>query len=95
MGLSREEHNVLEVRMVDMCIYAEQSFEDHFYDCCEILRERNTQLTREDLLVVQLVLDPSHKEVDVLTGAYFERCLNIVTISPEILVLGASRHGRA
>ncbi len=34
--------------------------EDDFDDVDEILGERNTECTREDFLVIQLVLDPSH-----------------------------------
>ena len=52
--------------MVDVRIDSEQSLEDHLNDVHKVLREGNSQLAGEDLLVVELVLDPSHQEVNVL-----------------------------
>ena len=60
MGFSRQEHYVLEMRVVDVCVYSEQAFEDDFDDSFKVAREGNTQSAWEDLFVIQLVLNPGH-----------------------------------
>ena len=64
--LGREEHDVLEVSVVDVSIDSEETLEDDLDDVEEVLREGDAESARENLLVVQLVLDPGHQEVDVL-----------------------------
>jgi len=66
MGLSAQQHDVLEVGVVDVSIHSEKTFEDYFDDCFEVARERNAECTREDLFVVELILYPCHEEVDIL-----------------------------
>ena len=91
--LSSQEHNVLEVGVVDVRVHSEKSFENYFDDVHEVLREGDAESTGEDYFVVQLVFDPCHQEIDVFACTDFERCLDIVTVSPKILVLGTSTHG--
>ena len=68
VSLRREQHDVLEVSVVDVRVHSEQPLEDHLDNVQEVLGEGHTNRTREDLLVVQLILHPSHQEVDVLLG---------------------------
>ena len=95
MCFGREEHDVLKVRVVDVCIHSEQTLEDDFYDCFKVSWERNTKGTRENFFVVELILDPSHEEVNVFAGGDLEWRLHVVAISPEVLVLGTCGHRRA
>ena len=81
--------------MIDVSIDTEQSLKDNLDDCREVLREWNTYQAREDLLVVELVLHPGHKEVNILGSTDFEWCLDVVPISPEILVFRTCTHGWA
>ena len=93
MGFGREQHYVLKVSMVDMRIYSKQSLEYYLDNSCKILGEWNTQLAWEDFLVIELVLYPSHQEVNILACTNFQWCFNIVSIGPEVFIFGASRHG--
>ena len=65
VGLCREEHYVLEVCVVDVSIHSEETLENDLDDVEEIFGEGNTEGAGEDLLVVKLVLDPCHQEIDV------------------------------
>ena len=65
VSLRREEHDVLEVCVVDVSIHSEETLENDLDDVEEIFGEGNTEGTREDLLVVKLVLNPCHQEIDV------------------------------
>ena len=65
VGLCREEHDVLEVCVVDVSIHSEETRENDLDDVEEIFGEGNTEGAGEDLLVVKLVLDPCHQEIDV------------------------------
>ena len=94
MCFSREQHDVLEMRVVDVRIHSEQTFEDDFYDCFKVSWERNTKGTREYFFVVQLILDPRHQEVNVFACADLERRFHVVSISPQVLVLRPCRHRR-
>ena len=69
--LGRQQHNVLEVSVVDVRVHTEETLEDHLDDVHEVLREGHSQGAREYFLVVQLVLYPGHQEFDVFAGAYF------------------------
>lgn len=40
--LRREQHDVLEVGMVDVCIHSEEPLEDYLYDVHEVLGEGNS-----------------------------------------------------
>lgn len=68
VGLCREEHDVLEVCVVDVCIHSEETLENDLDDVEEIFWEGDTEGTGEDFLVIKLVFDPSHQEIDVLLG---------------------------
>ena len=92
MCLCGEQHDVLEVRVVDVRVHPEQPLENHLYYRHEVLRERHPNGAGEDLLVVQLVFHPGHEEVNVLAGAHLERRLHVVTVCPQVLVLGARAH---
>lgn len=60
VGLCTQKHDVLEVGVVDVCIDTEQPLEDHLDDVEEVLWEGHTKSAREDLLIVQLILNPCH-----------------------------------
>ena len=92
MCLSWQKHDMLEMSMVDVSIDSEQALEDNFYDVHEILWEWNTNLAGKDFLIIKLVLNPSHKEINVFWCWYLEWSLHIVTISPEVLIFGSSWH---
>ena len=62
----REEHEVVEVCVVDVSIHSEDTLENDLYDIVEIFWEGNTEGTGEYFLVIKLVLDPGHQEIDVL-----------------------------
>ena len=66
VSLRREKHDVLKVRVVDVCIHSEETLENDCDDVEEIFREGDTEGTGEDLLIIELVLNPGHQEVDVL-----------------------------
>ena len=95
MGLSAQQHDVLEMRVVDVRINSEQALENDLDDCLKVSGEWNAKGARENLLVVELVLNPRHEEVDVLAGGDLEWRLHVVAISPEVLVLGPRGHRRA
>ena len=87
MGLGTQEHDMLEVGVVDVGINTEKPLEDNLDDVHEVFGERDTKGTREDLFVIQLILHPSHQEIDILLSTDLERCLHVVSIGPEILIL--------
>ncbi len=93
--LCREQHDVLEVSVVYVSIHPEESLEYDFDNVHKVFWEGHSQLAWEYFFVVELVFDPGHQKVDVLCSADFEGRLDVVTISPEVLVLGACRHGGA
>ena len=84
---------MLEMGVVDVRVHSEQPFEDYFDYIQEVLGEGNTKLAREDLLIVQLVLNPSHQKLNILRGANFQGRLHVVPVGPQVLVLGSRRHG--
>ena len=68
MVLGSQIHNVLEMGMVNMRIHSEKSFEYHLNDIQKVLRERHSQLTRKQVLIIQLVLHPGHQEVNIFAS---------------------------
>lgn len=68
--------------MINMRVNSEQSFENDLYNVNEVLRKRYSQLAREYFLIVELVLDPSHQEVNIFRCANFEGRFHIVAIRP-------------
>ena len=62
---------MLEVSVVDVSIDAEKSFEDNFDNCFKVAWERNSKRAREDLLIIQLIFNPRHQEVDILSSTDF------------------------
>ena len=62
----REEHEVVEVCVVDVSIHSEETLENDLYDIVEIFWEGNIEGTGEYFLVIKLALDPGHQEIDVL-----------------------------
>ena len=93
--LSRQQHDVLEMRVIDVCVHSEESFEDDLDDVDKVLGEWDSQSTREDLLVVELVLHPGHQEVNVLARTHLQRRLHVVSVRPQVLVLRTCTHCRA
>lgn len=65
VSLGGKKHDVLEVSMVDVGVHSEEALEYNLYDVDEVLWERHTKLTGENLFIVKLVLDPSHEEINV------------------------------
>lgn len=59
-------HDLVEVRVVDVGVDAEEALEDRLDDFLEGLGEGNVDAGGEDGLVVELGLDPGHEEVHVL-----------------------------
>lgn len=53
-----------------------------------------TDFGREESLVVELVLHPSHQVVDVLGRRALDRLLDSLAVGPVVLVLGSGRHER-
>ena len=71
--------------VVDVGIYPEKPLEDGLGVCEEVVGEGDPNLAGEEGLVVQLVLDPGHQEVDVLGGGALDWLLHLVAICPVIL----------
>lgn len=92
MRLRAQQHNMLEMSMVDVGVDSEQPFENHLDDVHEVLRKRYAESAREYFLVIQLVLYPCHEELDVLTSTDLKRRLHVVSIGPKVLVLGTCTH---
>ena len=70
MCLCTQQHDVLEMRVINMSIYSEESLEDHLDYIHEILWKGYAKSTWENLLVIQLVFDPCHKKVDSTYNHY-------------------------
>lgn len=81
---------MLEVSMINVSIDSEQAFEDDFDDIDKVLGELNSKLTRKDFLVVQLVFNPSHQKVNILSCTHFQGSLHIMSICPKVFILGSS-----
>lgn len=92
MSFSTQEHDVLEMCMVDVSVHSEKSLEDYLNYTDKVLGERHSKLAWENLLIVKLVLDPSHQKIDVLLSTDFQRSFDVVTIRPEVFVFGTSGH---
>ena len=60
MSLCREQHYVLEVRVVDMRVHSEETLENHLNYVHKIARKRYSDRTGKHLFVVQLRLHPRH-----------------------------------
>ena len=71
--------------VVDVGIYPEKPLEDGLGVCEEVVWEGDSDLAGEEGLVIQLVLDPGHQEVDVLGGRALDGFLHLVAICPVIL----------
>ena len=61
----REQHDVLEVRVVNVRVHTEQTLEDHFDYGFEVSGEGDSKGTREDFFIIELVFDPRHQKVNV------------------------------
>ena len=66
VGLCREEHDMLEVCVVDVSIHSEETLENDLDDIEDIFREGDSEGAGEDFFVVKLVLHPGHQEIYVL-----------------------------
>lgn len=92
MCLCTQQHDVLEMRVINMSIYSEESLEDHLDYIHEILWKGYAKSTWENLLVIQLVFDPCHKKVDILACTNFKWSFDVVAISPQVLVFRSCTH---
>lgn len=90
MVLEAQSEDLLEVRVIDVGVYSEDSFEDCFDDLAEGFGEGYSHLTGKDCFVVELRLDPGHQQIDIFWGGNLQRCSNILAIGPEILEFGSS-----
>ena len=68
-----------------MGVNSEQSLEDRLSDIEKVVGEGNSDLAREESLVIQLILDPGHQEVNIFGSRAFDRFLHLVTIGPVVL----------
>jgi hypothetical protein len=60
MSFSREQHNMLEVSMIDMGIHSEEPLEDDLDNVHKVFGERYSQLAGKYFLIIQLILNPGH-----------------------------------
>ena len=59
---------MLEMSMVNVSINPKEPLEDDLDDVRKILRERYAECAREYFLVVKLIFNPSHKEINIFTS---------------------------
>merc|ERR1712224_1039170 len=90
--LGSKSDNFLEVRVIDVGIYAEETFEDGFDDAYEVLRERRPKLQRKNALIIELAFYPRHQMVDILRRITFDWLFNLYSIGPKIFVIGTGIH---
>ena len=60
MRFCREQHHMLEVGVVNVCINPEETLEYNFDYVDEVARERDSELARKHFFIVQLGLHPCH-----------------------------------
>jgi hypothetical protein len=70
---------------VDMSVNAVQTFKDITEKRRESLRERNTDSTREHLLVVDVALYPGHEVLNILWCGHLGGLLIVLVILPQVL----------
>lgn len=61
----------------------------------EVFRKRLVRRAREEVLVVDLQLDPVHEQRDVLVRRQVGRFFVFVAVRPEVFEAGAAGHRRA
>jgi hypothetical protein len=93
VSLLAEVDDLLKVGVVDVGVDTEQALEDLLDLKDEVPGEGDIRRWGEELLVVQLGLDPLHELVHVLRGRNLDGLL-VDLIGPEVLVLGRSAHDR-
>ena len=72
--------------VVDVSVNAEQSPEDVLHFDLKVRRERDIDSGRENFLIIELVLNPTHQTVNVLRSRDLDGLLDLDTISPVIFV---------
>ena len=82
MGFGTQQHDVLEMSVINVGVHSEKSFEYHFDDVHKVFGERYTKRTREYFFIIKLVFYPCHQKVDVFSRTYFQWSFYIMTISP-------------
>lgn len=85
------------VKVVDVHVHkdSEQAGQDLLGYLHEGLGEGSTNIGGEDVLVVDLYLDPLHQQTHVLWGGKRRGPLVFVLVLPAVLVLGPARHDGA
>ena len=68
-----------------MSVDSEESLEDGLGVGEEVVGEGDSNLAGEQVLVVQLILDPGHQEVYILGSGTFYGLLHLVAVSPVVL----------
>jgi hypothetical protein len=93
MRFFTECHDLVEVRVVDVRVDAEQALEDRLHHALEVLREGHVDARREDALIVELSLHPRHKKINVLWRTALHGLL-VAVVRPQVFVLWTSAHYR-
>ena len=71
--------------VIHVSVDPEKPLEDGLGVCEEIIWEGDSNLAGEEGLVIQLILDPGHEEVDVFWCGALNWLLHLITICPVIL----------
>ena len=78
--------NAVEVAVVDVGVDSEKTLEDRLDDSLESLGEGNVGVGREDVLIIQLRLNPGHEVLNILRSGALDGFLDLLTIHPEVLI---------
>lgn len=102
VALQAELRDLVEVVAVDVRVDAQEALEDGLDQVGELLRERRADLGREDVVVVEEVLDPVHQVLHVLARGQQHGLLqrngavgHQRGVLPQVLVLVGGDHARA
>lgn len=85
-------HDRIKMLVVDVGVYPEQTLQDGLCHCYKVSFKRDTYLRGEQCLIIKLVLYPGHEIVYIFRCRTFDWLLYVSSVSPVILILGASRH---
>lgn len=72
--------------VIDVGIYTEHAAEDVLHVQLELFGERNVHSGREDLLIVQLVLYPTHQAIHIFRGRDLDWLLHLHSVRPVIFI---------
>ena len=92
VGFLAKSNDLFEMLMIHVGVDTEQPLENQLSDGEKITRELPSDLAREHGLVLHLVIDPGHQEVDVARGGALDGHHHALAVSPVILILGPGAH---